>query len=247
MRSVMQIRHRLRGQFAAGPRQIRCRHDVSTGVTRWGLRTPSRRHWAPRGDAKCVSGDGQSFASCSLAITTSAIAAKSCKGLPGRLGVDHDSRIGRLGARGCQRLRNRNLQLGQQYHRSWRQPRVPSRMCVAQRHQHVFSALASTVIAVPLGPGTVTVLSSPTALARRWARSWVAAGSASHRRTVPARLRALRPLLAPFPPGVRVPATPQARSPGRDVPRRQVHVHAATTHRRYRPTLVSLVTMLAVG
>lgn len=42
----------------------------------------------------------------------------------------------------------------------------------------VFSALASTtIIAVPLGPGTVTVLSSPTALARRWARSWAAAGS----------------------------------------------------------------------
>lgn len=122
--------------------------------------------------------------------------------LAGWGGVDHDNRIGRLGCpRGCQRGCNRNLQLGQQYIAVATAEGTGVRCALAPgATSTVFSALASTtIIAVPLGPGTVTVLSSPTALraggpaaGRRLDRRRM------HRRTVPARLRALRP-----PPGWR--------------------------------------------
>lgn len=121
----------------------------------------------------------------------------------------------------------------------------------------VFSALASTtIIAVPLGPGTVTVLSSPTALARRWARSWAAAGSSPNApencTCAPARAAATA-WLAPFPPGVRVNDAASTVSPGRgsaSTTNVRSMFTLPTTHTRgaMGPTLVSLAfAMLAVG
>ncbi len=194
-----------------GPRQIRRAPAVSTGVTVGAgtSNTPSaptyRAPRTPRVITKCVGGDGQSFASCSLAITTSAIAAKSCKELRSwpagealtmtTASADWAARAAASAvATGISNWVNSTSQLATAEGTGVRCALAPGATST------VFSALASTtIIAVPLGPGTVTVLSSPTALraggpaaGRRLDRRRM------HRRTVPARLRALRP-----PPGWR--------------------------------------------
>lgn len=259
----------LRGQFAARtPANTSPAPAVSTGVTVGAgtSNTPSaptyRAPRTPRVITKCVGGDGQSFASCSLAITTSAIAAKSCKELRSwpagealtmtTASADWAARAAASAvATGISNWVNSTSQLATAEGTGVRCALAPGATST------VFSALASTtIIAVPLGPGTVTVLSSPTALARRWARSWAAAGSSPNApencTCAPARAAATA-WLAPFPPGVRVNDAASTVSPGRgsaSTTNVRSMFTLPTTHTRgaMGPTLVSLAfAMLAVG
>ncbi len=251
-----------------GPRQYVAAPAVSTGVTVGAgtSNTPSaptyRAPRTPRVITKCVGGDGQSFASCSLAITTSAIAAKSCKELRSwpagealtmtTASADWAARAAASAvATGISNWVNSTSQLATAEGTGVRCALAPGATST------VFSALASTtIIAVPLGPGTVTVLSSPTALARRWARSWAAAGSSPNApencTCAPARAAATA-WLAPFPPGVRVNDAASTVSPGRgsaSTTNVRSMFTLPTTHTRgaMGPTLVSLAfAMLAVG
>ncbi len=255
------IRSKDPGKYVAAP-------AVSTGVTVGAgtSNTPSaptyRAPRTPRVITKCVGGDGQSFASCSLAITTSAIAAKSCKELRSwpagealtmtTASADWAARAAASAvATGISNWVNSTSQLATAEGTGVRCALAPGATST------VFSALASTtIIAVPLGPGTVTVLSSPTALraggpaaGRRLDRRRM------HRRTVPARpaRAAATAWLAPFPPGVRVNDAASTVSPGRgsaSTTNVRSMFTLPTTHTRgaMGPTLVSLAfAMLAVG
>lgn len=179
--------------------------------------------------------------------------------LAGWGGVDHDNRIGRLGCpRGCQRGCNRNLQLGQQYIAVGDGRGYRSQMCIGtRRHQHgVLGAGIDHDNRRPARSGHRDGPVQSNGVARRWARSWAAAGSSPNApencTCAPARAAATA-WLAPFPPGVRVNDAASTVSPGRgsaSTTNVRSMFTLPTTHTRgaMGPTLVSLAfAMLAVG